>query len=438
MMIDSSGDFPRESGSLQVADAIKQDTYRPPSGNRQLVYDALVLDAILKQSLTSVRSLGSRGLRVSALGTSDGLPTYSSRWCQQAFVCPAEEGTDEYLDYLEQVLEVNGTRVLITSSDATIDLIRRHRERLEQRVRIALAKEPALAIALDKERTLEFAKRLGVSIPRAVTIESENEVEVALHEIGLPAVVKPMQSWVLSNGQGMRLASKLVTTSDEARSMVEELASLGVKVVFQQYLSGRRESVSFLYADGQIYARCAQWHKRSQPPLGGQSVLRQSIAIPPDIGEQAERLVREIDLEGCSEAEFRRDEAGHPYLMEINPRLWASTELAVRAGVDFPYLLYQWASGEKIDTVKSYRVGGWLRYLRADITTTVTALEQRGRPEMASPAKTILDFCTSFFLPTAYDYVSWRDPLPAVRATASGASELARKIGESLKGTRKV
>src|SRR6202023_1089385 len=92
---------------------------------------------------------------------------------------------------------------------------------------------------------------------------------------------------------------------------------------------------------GQIYARFAQWAKRTDPPLGGTSVLRQSIPIPPDIGDQAERLVIEIELEGYSEVEFRRDNGGIPYLMEINPRLSASVEIAVRSGVDFPYLLYQ-------------------------------------------------------------------------------------------------
>jgi hypothetical protein len=59
-------------------------------------------------------------------------------------------------------------------------------------------------------------------------------------------------------------------------------------------------------------------------------------------GEQAERLIREIDLEGYSEVEFRRDGNDIPYLMEINPRLSASVEIAVRCGVDFPHLLYQW------------------------------------------------------------------------------------------------
>src|SRR6266480_5966127 len=111
---------------------------------RLVIYDALVLDAGLPQSLMTVRSLGSRGLRVAALGTFAGAPTFSSRWCQQAFVCSADEGAHAYLTYLEQLLKCTDAHVLITSSDATIALIREHRKRLERLVRIALAKEPAL------------------------------------------------------------------------------------------------------------------------------------------------------------------------------------------------------------------------------------------------------------------------------------------------------
>lgn len=398
----------------------------------ELTYDALVLDARLRQSLTTVRSLGRHGLRVAAVGTFGGAPTFSSRWCQQAFVFPTDEGAEAYFSYLEQLLDRIRVGVLITSTDATIALIRRHREQLEQRVRIALAKEPALAIAVNKERTLEVAKRLGLRIPRAVSVGSVSEVAAAVREIGLPAVVKPAESWGWNEQEGMRLERKLVTTLDEARDAVEELTRFGGTTLFQEFLSGRRESISFLYAQGQIFARCAQWHTRI---VGGQSSMRQSIHIQPEIGNQAERLVREIELEGCSEVEFRYDNAEHPYLMEINPRLWSSTELAVRSGVDFPYLLYQWASGDKIDLVKSYRVGYQLRYLKGDIVhtaTTLAAVRQSNKLERASPTKTILDFCISFFIPMAYDYVDWRDPLPLWSAMAGFVRELLRRIGKGL------
>jgi predicted ATP-grasp superfamily ATP-dependent carboligase len=230
--------------------------------------------------------------------------------------------------------------------------------------------------------------------------------------------------------------AQLVTTPDEALRAVEELTSMGGTLLFQQFLSGKREAVNFLYASGQIIASFAQWAKRTDPPLGGSSVLRQSINIPPDIGEQAERLIREIDLEGYSEVEFRRDSAGIPYLMEINPRLSASVELAVRAGVDFPYLLYQWANGEGVDAVKSYHVGGWMRYLGGDIATTVAAVQLRGRPGITPPMQSILDFCASFFVPMRYDYLDWKDPLPAWTATADFTRRLLRWMGKAFQRRR--
>ncbi|OLD49309.1 MAG: hypothetical protein AUI42_08455 [Actinobacteria bacterium 13_1_40CM_2_65_8] len=392
-------------------------------------FDALVLDARLRQSLVTVRSFGRRGLSVAALDVLK-VPAFSSRWCRQGFVCPADHATDDYLSYLEQVLVSTPARVVIPPADGTIALLRRHRPRVEQRARIALAKEPAMTIAVSKEQTLAIAKSLGVAVPRGLVVRAVGDVPVALKEIGLPAVVKPSESWLWGERGGVRVVSQLVTTADEATCAVAELTRLGGVTLFQEFLTGRREAVSFLYAGGTMYARFAQWAKRMSPPWGGESILRQSIPVPPDIGDQAERLVREIDLEGYSEVEFRRDHAGVPYLMEINPRLSASVEIAVRSGVDFPYLLYQWANGGPVDKVEGYRVGNWMRYLAGDLWTTIASLRQRGRPGVARPAQALLDFGLSFFKPMGYDCADWKDLLPALKA----ATDFTRHSMTAIKG----
>src|SRR5436190_456942 len=398
-----------------------------PGSSAMMRCDALVLDASLRQSLVTVRSLGRRGLGVAAAETHDHAPAFASRWCQRGFVFPAKEGTDAYQGILEHWLERTGARVLIASNDATIALLRRHRARLEPRVRVALAPEPALTIAISKERTLAVARRLGLRVPREVIVRDGADVTAALKEIGLPAVIKPSESWLWNGQEGARLSAQLAVTPAEAHHTVAAVTRFGEAALFQQLLTGRREAVSFLYADGEVYARFAQWAKRTSPPLGGNSVLRQSIAVPADIGGHAESLVREINLEGYSEVEFRRDAAGVPYLMEINPRLSASLEVAVRAGVDFPYLLYQWANGDRIDVVKSYRVGSWMRYLGGDLATMLASVRQRGRPGVTSPARAILEFCASFFVPMRYDYLDWRDPFPAWKATLGFPRHLLRQ-----------
>ena len=349
---------------------------------------------------------------------------------------PPEEMVGAYLVTLEEWLERAGAHVLIASHDATIAVLRLHRVRLERQVRLALADERVLQVAINKERTLQVARRLGLHVPREVVVRSVADAPAALREIGLPAVIKPCESWLWNGREGARLGPELVVTPAEAYAAVAAVTRFGEAALFQQLLTGRREAVSLLYAGGEVYARFAQWARRTSAPLGGDSVLRQSIAVPADIGTQAEALVREIDLEGYSEVEFRRDTAGVPYLMEINPRLSASVEVAVRAGVDFPYLLYQWASGGPIERVAGYRVGGWIRHLGGDITTTIAALRQRGRPGVTSPIRSLLDFGLSFLKPMAYDYLTWNDPLPAIRATTDftrhAVSRLASRMRKDL------
>jgi predicted ATP-grasp superfamily ATP-dependent carboligase len=284
-------------------------------------------------------------------------------------------------------------------------------------------------------RTLAIAHELGIPLPRGVPVIKPSEVPSALREIGLPVVAKPVESWVHKDGQqSPRLSCKLATTSDEAVQAVEQLTRLGGGVLLQELLTGEREAVSLFYANGQVYARFAQWAKRMQPPLGGMSVFRKSIAVPQDIGEQAERLVRAIDLEGYSEVEFRRDAAGKPRLMEINARLSASVEVAVRAGVDFPHLLYQWANGDQIARVTDYRVGRWMRYLKGDLVTTMESVAQRGRPGVTPPADAVLQFAAAFFVPSGYDYFAWNDPGPSLAATKSFAGTVYRHLSRRARG----
>lgn len=438
--MDSLREMPSPMDALPVAPSTGVQANDTLLAKLQLVkeYDALILDAHLRQSLVSVRSLGMRGMRVAALeceDKADHLPAFVSRWCKEAFVAPSFEQTSEsYVEYLERLLDEVAIRVLITSHDGTLDILRRNRERLGQRTRLAIASEAALDIAVNKERTLALARELDIGVPAGIPVSLAADVPEALREVGLPAVVKPVCSWVWGEREATRLSCRLVTTVDEARVAVEDAVRQGGTAIIQQFLPGRCEAVNLLYSQGEFYACFAQWAKRMQPPLGGTSVFRQSIAVPDDIGEQAKRLVRAADLEGYCEVEFRRDAAGTPYLMEINPRLSASIEVAVRAGVDFPHLIYQWASGEPIDRITCYREGLWMRYLQGDLLTTLQALAQHGRPGVAPPLRAIGDYLAAFFIPAHYDYFDWRDLKPGLSATLNFRHVITRTLRKRLIG----
>jgi len=96
-----------------------------------MTFDALVLNASLRQALVTVRSLGRRGLRVAAAADRNA-PAFSSRWCEQDLVFPPEEASGAYLARLELLLAGAGARTVIPSHDGTIALLREHRARIEQ------------------------------------------------------------------------------------------------------------------------------------------------------------------------------------------------------------------------------------------------------------------------------------------------------------------
>ena len=121
---------------------------------------------------------------------------------------------------------------------------------------------------------------------------------------------------------------------------------------------------------------------------------------------------------------------GRPRLMEINPRLSASVEVAVRAGVDFPGLLYEWAvTGRVAEPVGAYRAGVRMRWLGGDIRWLRDTARSQGRPEALPLGRALADFAIDSLRPASYDYVSLSDPRPALFAVAGFAVKAVKRRG---------
>jgi predicted ATP-grasp superfamily ATP-dependent carboligase len=397
---------------------------QPKSAVRARAVDALVVDAEQRQSLVCVRSLGAAGLKVRAVATRPA-PAFKSRWCASAGIVPdVAVDPDAFVDALLDRSRADGNGVIICTHDGSIAAVRRRRGELEERVHVGLANERALGIAVSKQRTLALAGDLGLAVPRGYVIDDAAEIADVAADLGLPLVVKPSASW--ADEARTRLVGSLCVDLEEARAAVTSINAAAQTAVVQEWLTGSREAISLFRVDGAIKARFAQVAYRMHPPLGGSSVVRESIAPPADIMLAAEELVDAIDLDGYCEVEFRRDDAGEAKLMEINPRLSASVEIAVRSGVDFPLLVYRWASGDRVPTVAPFKVGVRMRWLGGDLSALRESLLRRGRPECPGPWPAISDFVRDFFRSAHYDYLARGDLAPAFAATGAWLADRSR------------
>jgi predicted ATP-grasp superfamily ATP-dependent carboligase len=390
--------------------------------------DVLVLDGALRQSLVSVRRLGEAGLRV---GVADRTcpPASASKWCAEAARVP-DVGTDgdAFFQAVQMLVEAHRPRALLVAHDGTIEALRRRREALA--TRLALASEPALEIAIDKERTYSLAQELGLPCPRTIVLRRLDDVEPALDQVRLPAVVKPGRSWVTRGGGGRRLQAVAVGDVDEAVAVAAHFLEGRVTPLLQEWVGGRREAVSLIRARGEVVVRFAQIAHRMVPPLGGASVMRESIPLPSDTTEAAEALAEAMGLEGYAEVEFRRDRGGRPLLMEVNPRLSASVEVAVRAGVDFPLALYRWSTGDRVPPSNGYRVGVRMRWLGGDIHWLLRTLGSQGKPDSLPAHRAAAVFARDFFRRSGYDYLVWSDLRPAFTASRQFIGGGVRKLRE--------
>jgi len=96
--------------------------------------------------------------------------------------------------------------------------------------------------------------------------------------------------------------------------------------------------------------------------------------------------------------EFRKDPAtGRIGLMEVNGRFWGSLQLAIDAGLDFPWLVSQLALGRRPHSGAPYRVGVKSRWLLGDLDHLYlrlfkTARELQLPPSSPSRLRTVVDF----------------------------------------------
>ena len=396
-------------------------------------YDILVLDAIYKQSLAAARSLGRIELRVAMGECIDQceqypVPAFRSRYSSYNVVLPAiTNDGGEFGAAVVEFVRKHPTRVVLPTGDATISALMPQREQLAALgCVLALPPNSVLEVANDKDRTLAVARNLGIEYPKTMRIDRAEDMPAVLAEFDFPIVLKPTSSWTPQSAG--RLQPIEVTDKKEAEDATRRYLTAGAGVLAQEWVGGRREGVSLFIIDGEVLASCAHVAHRTNPALGGVSVMRESIPLPRDIYTQSVSLATSIGLEGVCEVEFRRDAGNRPMLMEINARLAGTIENAVHSGVDFPLMIWQWATGLPVNRVEDYRTGVRTRWLLGDIRWLRDNQNRIGRPDSVSKSRARWIFTTEFIRTHHYDCVDRRDLGPAIAELQVIATSAASRI----------
>jgi predicted ATP-grasp superfamily ATP-dependent carboligase len=325
----------------------------------QVSGSAFVTDGLLRKSVVVGQSLGKHGVSVSAGSTTRLSPAFFSRHSDKTLVYPSP--VTQPVAFAERLLEYLRREphdVLIPTDDASLAVSARYRSDFEQVTRLPLPGAAQLAYGLDKARLMQLAERLGIPHPTTLLPASVDEVASLAARMGAPLIVKPRAS---SGGRGIAYIGPDDNVADAWVAVHQEYP---LPMLQQRVACGPKFDVGVLMDErGNAVASFVQRELRHFPVRDGLSTVQESVWRP-DLVQRAVTLLRAIGWYGLAEVEFMEDPTtGEALLFEVNPRFWASIQLAISCGVDFPYLLYQLAMGQRITQTHVYTVGRRCRWL---------------------------------------------------------------------------
>lgn len=326
----------------------------------------LVTDGEQRSALAIVRSLGRAGHAVEVVSTSGKSLAGASRWVREDHPVPDPLGEPEA--FAEAVLECVRQRsidALIPVTEASLRVLLHLKPELGD-VLLPFADAETFERVSDKKSILQVAEELGLFVPAQVSL-ADRESTAGL-TLSFPLVLKPWVSVIRDEGRNRKLGVMHVSSPAELEASLAALPDAAFPVLAQHRIIGPGVGIFLLTWAGRTRAEFAHRRIREKPPSGGVSVYRESIHVPPEWVEQAERLLERIGWHGVAMVEFKIDsETGRPYLMEVNGRFWGSLQLAIDAGVDFPRLLLDFARGLDVGSPPPYRDGIRLRWEWGDV-----------------------------------------------------------------------
>jgi len=368
---------------------------------------ALVIGGSLN-GLSIARSLGRHGVPVWLTTPASVKLAACSRYTLQTLPWPNGEGEAQAAYLLELAAQYQLDRwVLFPTSDESAALLSKFHAALSRRFRVSTPRWDVLRWAYDKRLTYRLAAEQQVDYPS--TIQAATEADLENVRCAFPAVLKPATHAIINRFTGDKAwpvanREELLARHRQARELIPPDL-----ILIQEMIPGGGES-QFSYAalcsDGKPVASLTARRTRQYPiDFGYSSSFVETLDVP-EIVAPSRRLLAAIRYTGIVEVEYKFDARDRRFkLLDINPRLWTWSALGGRAGIDFPYLLWQMIMGRPVPE-KTARPG--VRWIRMSTDVPAVLHEMfRGRLSLGAYLRTLRG-------PIEWALMAADDPLPGL------------------------
>lgn len=299
----------------------------------------LVTDGHYKHALAIVRSLGQEDAEVHVGSHLRTALSFYSKYASRSFLYPNPVLSRSFINTMETVNHIQDYDVILPVGNETwMNFATMGSKELLRKV--PMPPRHSYLIACNKVRTFQFLRDKGIPIPKTI-LPTDPKAELA--DLPYPAIVKPCF------GSGN---VRIVKTAREA--LMFHKTRRRDSFAIQEYVRGTGYGFFGLYNKGRLRAFFMHKRIRESPPSGGPSSAAESV-YDARLLELGSRTLNLLDWHGVAMVEFKRDEkTGEFKLLEINPKFWGSLDLAIAAGINFPYLAAQMVISGNVDAPRTY------------------------------------------------------------------------------------
>jgi D-aspartate ligase len=358
------------------------------------------------QALGIIRSLGRRGIPVYLLHDKNLCIGRFSRYTKRYIKTPGASNETEFVDFMIKLAKKEQLEgwILMPTNDAWVYVLSKHKETLEEYYKVPTPSWDIVKFAYDKKLTYSIAEKNDILTPKTIYPENINDVYERLKDIRFPVIIKGVIGHkfyqkigvkvlkVESRDELIRYYTKYSPNIDPSETMIQEVISDTSTVSFCSF---RNKKLIGYWIGLKI---------REHPMGFGTGSFAQSVKIP-ELFELGKRFLNAINYYGISEIEFKKDLRDGEYkLIEMNARTWLWHSLAIRCGVDFPYLLYKDMIEEDVTPVMSFREGIKWIHIYTDLWVAMNEILKRNLK--------IGDYLRSLKGEKEFGVFSLDDPLP--------------------------
>ena len=324
------------------------------------------------QALAAMRTLSKKGIEVFLLDNDLCIGRYS-RYKSKFFRAPPMSDAKAYLAFLINLADKMNAKgwVIIPNNDEAVYFLSKNKELLASYYKIPTPPWEIIKNIHIKKNTYQLAERHGIPVPK--TFYPANSYELDHLDLSFPMVVKPS---IRDNFYNKVKKKAIRVDNGQQLHKVYDWACTIIppsEVMIQEFIPG---GASHLYSyclfikNGEVISGISANRSRQHPMDFGHATTYAEVVDIPILKEMATTFLSLINYYGIAEVEFMKDPNGGKYkLIEVNPRIWGWHSLAIAAGIDLPYFLYQDLTGETIKPPPRAKDMKWVRLI-TDIPTS--------------------------------------------------------------------